>query len=93
MRFIFFAILLLSCKVICAQQEPLTAPLLVDSYDDKIHSSEAEQWHLEDLREKLLKQPGTKTYIIASHGECCKACVRSSRNSYALRDKKPARRK
>ena len=68
MRFIFFAILLLSCKVICAQQEPLTAPLLVDSYDDKIHSSEAEQWHLEDLREKLLKQPGTKTYIIAYGG-------------------------
>ena len=40
----------------------------VDSYDDKIHSSEAEQWHLEDFREMLLKEPDTKAYIIAYGG-------------------------
>jgi hypothetical protein len=43
-------------------------PHKVDSYDDKIHSSEAEQWHLEDFREKLLKELNTKAYIIAYGG-------------------------
>jgi hypothetical protein len=40
----------------------------VDSYNDQIRSSEAEQWHLEDFRELLLKEPNAKAYIIAYGG-------------------------
>lgn len=43
-------------------------PRKVDSYNDKIQSSEAEQWRLEDFREALLKEPNSKAYIIAYGG-------------------------
>src|ERR671912_786136 len=43
-------------------------PRKVDTYNDKIRSFEAEQWHLEDFRERLQKEPGTKAYVIAYAG-------------------------
>jgi hypothetical protein len=51
-----------------AQEPESQMPHKVDSYNDKIQGSEAEQWHLEDFREKLLKEPNTKVYIIAYGG-------------------------
>jgi hypothetical protein len=44
------------------------AARLVDSYNDQIHSSEAEQWHLEDFRKLLVAEPDSKAYIIAYAG-------------------------
>lgn len=40
----------------------------LDSYNDKIHGSEAEQWHLEDFRKSLVAEPDSKAYIIAYAG-------------------------
>jgi hypothetical protein len=51
-----------------AQGSESRTPQKVGSYNDKIQSSEAEQWHLEDFREKLLKEPNKKAYIIAYGG-------------------------
>lgn len=62
-------LLLFSLLVASYAQEPESQmPRKVNSYNDKIQSSEAEQWHLEDFREKLLKEPNTKGYIIAYGG-------------------------
>jgi len=41
---------------------------LVDSYNDKIHGSEAEQWRLEDFMKLLVAEPHSKAYIIAYAG-------------------------
>lgn len=38
------------------------------TYDDKIGGSEAEQWHLEDFRELLLKETNSQVCIIAYNG-------------------------
>lgn len=40
----------------------------VDSYNDKIQSGEAEQWHLEDFLKELAKEPNAKAFIIAYGG-------------------------
>jgi hypothetical protein len=40
----------------------------VDSYNDKIQSGEAEQWHLEDFVKELGKEPNAKGFIIAYGG-------------------------
>jgi len=79
MRLLIVAFLLLSPPLIVAQS------VLVDSYDDKIPSSEAEMWRLEDFREKLLKQPDAKAYIIAYVGS---EDPPGKANRYALRAKR-----
>ncbi len=62
-------LLLFSSFVTPYAQEPQShKPRKVGSYNDKIRSSEAEQWHLEDSRDKLLKEPTTKAYVIAYRG-------------------------
>lgn len=40
----------------------------VDTYNDRIGGSEAEQWHLEDFRALLEKEPNTRAFIIAYNG-------------------------
>jgi hypothetical protein len=40
----------------------------VQTYNDRIGSSEAEQWHLEDFRELLSKEPNSQAFIIAYNG-------------------------
>lgn len=40
----------------------------VDTYDDKIGGSEAEQWRLESFREQLLKGPRSRAFIVAYNG-------------------------
>ena len=45
-----------------------SAARLVDSYNDKIHGSEAEQWHLEDFMKLLVAEPNSRAYIIAYAG-------------------------
>ena len=68
-KILLINLMLSSLLVTSYAQEPESQmPRKVDSYNDKIQSSEAEQWHLEDLREKLLKEPNTKAYIIAYGG-------------------------
>jgi hypothetical protein len=62
---------LLLCSIpspIYSQDVESLQPRKVDSYNDQIRSGEAEQWHLEDFREKLQKEPGSKAYIIAYGG-------------------------
>lgn len=49
-------------------QDAQTQPRKLDTYDDKIGGSEAEQWRLEDFREVLLKEPNSQAYIIAYNG-------------------------
>ena len=43
-------------------------PRKIDSYNDKIRSGEAEQWHLEDFFKELIKDPDSQAYIIAYGG-------------------------
>ena len=50
------------------QEAESQRPRKVDSYNDKIRSGEAEQWHLEDFRTELVKEPNAKAYIIAYGG-------------------------
>ena len=40
----------------------------VMTYDDKVGGSEAEQWHLEDFRALLLKEPNSQAFIFAYNG-------------------------
>ena len=51
-----------------AQDSESQQPRKVDTYDDKIGGSEAEQWRLEDFREVLLKEPNSQAYVIAYNG-------------------------
>jgi hypothetical protein len=59
-----FAVLI--AALIPSRAQP--AARLVDSYNDKIHSSEAEQWRLEDFMKLLDAEPNSKAYIIAYAG-------------------------
>lgn len=63
-----FPIALLLFSLLVTSHAQSRMPSKLDSYNDKIQSSEAEQWHLEEFREKLLKEPDTKAYIIAYGG-------------------------
>lgn len=74
-KFSFNLLLLTAGLLLCCFPSPIYSqdseslqPRKVDSYNDKIRSGEAEQWHLEDFREKLLKEPSAKAYIIAYGG-------------------------
>jgi hypothetical protein len=49
-------------------QEQSQLARMVDSYNDQIRSSEAEQWHLEDFRTVLEREPNARAYIIAYGG-------------------------
>lgn len=51
-----------------AQEAESQKPRKVDSYNDKIRSGEAEQWHLEDFLKALVKEPNAKAYILAYGG-------------------------
>jgi hypothetical protein len=76
MRKLSLNLLLLSAGwLLCSFPSPISSqdaeslkPRKVDAYNDKIRSGEAEQWHLEDFRAELLKEPGAKAYIIAYGG-------------------------
>lgn len=82
-RVFLINLLLASLLVTSYAQEPDSQmPRKVDSYNDKIQGSEAEQWQLEDFREKLLKAPNTKAYIIAYGG---RADNSGKARRYALR--------
>lgn len=64
--------LLLALAALITLHVPLhgqSAARLVDSYNDKIHGSEAEQWHLEDFMKLLVAEPNSKAYIIAFAGQ------------------------
>ncbi len=70
-----FKMLLLSITLLCnsfvlsyAQEDKDQIPRKVDSYNDKIRGSEAEQWHLEDFLTVLVKEPNSKAFIIAYGG-------------------------
>ena len=66
---LFVGLLLCSLLLpIYAQEAEGKEPRKVDSYDDKIRSGEAEQWHLEDFLRALAKEPDAKAYIIAYGG-------------------------
>ncbi|HEV2801545.1 MAG TPA: hypothetical protein VGW12_13650 [Pyrinomonadaceae bacterium] len=51
-----------------AQNAESTQPRMVLTYDDKVQGSEAEQWHLEDFREALSKEPNSRVLIVAYNG-------------------------
>lgn len=51
-----------------ASSQAQPAARLVDSYNDKIHGSEAEQWHLEDFMKLLVTESNSRAYIIAYAG-------------------------
>jgi len=70
MKLLLSAILLLTALTgFSAAQESTAKPSRkIDSYNDKIPGSEAEQWHLEDFMKLLVADPGTKAYIIAYGG-------------------------
>ena len=51
-----------------AQQTASQGARKIDSYNDKIKSGEAEQWHLEDFLKELAKEPTSKAYVIAYGG-------------------------
>ncbi|HLL16824.1 MAG TPA: hypothetical protein VK388_17325 [Pyrinomonadaceae bacterium] len=69
--------ILIACGVLCfedilvpsrAQSGESAQARKVLTYDDKIGGSEAEQWHLEDFRELLLKEPNSRAFIAAYNG-------------------------
>lgn len=70
MRLLFSLCLLLSSAIGYAaiQQPSSTQPRKIDSYNDKIPSSEAEQWRLEDFMQALSAEPDSTAYIIAYGG-------------------------
>ena len=69
MKLLIISILLLFGDAVCLHvQDSGVGPIKVDSYNDRIPSSEAEQWRLEDFRQKLLDEPESKAYIIAYAG-------------------------
>lgn len=69
---------------IYSQEAESLKPRKVDSYNDKIRSGEAEQWHLEDFCKELLKEPDAKAYIIAYGG---RGDTPGKAQRYALRAK------
>jgi len=79
MKLLIVTFLLLAPHLIVGQS------VLVDSYDDQIKGSEAEMWHLADFRDKFLKQPGAKAYIVAYVG---REDPPGKANRYALRAKR-----
>jgi hypothetical protein len=70
MRILTFIFLLLSSFLPCFHTQEVKSQLSrkVDSYNDKIRSGEAEQWHLEDFLKELTKEPNTKAVIVAYGG-------------------------
>jgi hypothetical protein len=70
MRLLFSVLLLFSSGIdyAASQQPSSTAARKVDSYNDQIPSSEAEQWRLEDFMRVLSSEPDSKAYIIAYAG-------------------------
>ena len=75
LKLIYKLLLLSSGLLLCnflppahAQEAESLKPRKVDSYNDKIRSGEAEQWHLEDFLKVLAKEPNAKAYIIAYAG-------------------------
>ena len=64
----FSLVLCTLLPVVRGQEAESGSPRKVDSYNDKIQSGEAEQWHLEDFRKVLEKEPSATAYIIAYGG-------------------------
>jgi hypothetical protein len=71
MRILTFIFLLLCSFLPCfhAQEAKSQLARKVDSYNDKIQSGEAEQWHLEDFVKELAKEPNAKAFIVAYGGQ------------------------
>ena len=70
MRLLITVFLLLAGAVVPASfsQSSSSEARKIDSYNDKIPSGEAEQWHLEDFRRALEGEPDSKAYIVAYGG-------------------------